>query len=78
MRLVNSPLPSSDYSPEPAAEQSVQFFRLRQNFTLPATGFSALHPAALSEQPEDLRYDPKPELERDLRILQETCEQLFD
>ena len=58
VRLVNSPLPSSVYSPEPAAEQSVQFFRLRQNFTLPATGFSALHPAALSEQPEDLRYGP--------------------
>ena len=58
VRLVNSPLPSSVYSPEPAAEQSVQFFRLRQNFTLPATGFSALHPAALSEQPEDLRYEP--------------------
>ena len=27
---------------------------------------------------EDLRYDPKPELERDLRDLQETCEKLFD
>ena len=27
---------------------------------------------------EDLRYDPKPELEQDLKALTETCEQLFD
>ena len=46
--------PATD--PDPVS--GINFFRIHRDFTLPATGFSALHPAALSEQPEDLRYEP--------------------
>ena len=37
-------------------EHSLEFFRLCDECMLPATGFSSLRPAALSAQPNDLRY----------------------
>ena len=45
----------SPYSPDPETA-GLQFFRLCDECMLPATGFSSLHPAALSAQPYDLRY----------------------
>ncbi len=45
----------------PHSEQpkhSLQFFRLCDDCVLPATGFSSLRPAALPEQPKELRYTP--------------------
>ena len=36
----------------------LQFFRLCDDCMLPRTGFSSLHPAALSAHPDDLRYTP--------------------
>ena len=48
-------LPPATY-PDPVS--GINFFRIHRDFTLPATGLSALHPAALSEQPKDLRYEP--------------------
>lgn len=36
----------------------MDFFRLCGDCTLPATGFSALRPEALAEQPKELRYEP--------------------
>ena len=49
--MVEKLLPGSEQT-----EQSRLFFRLCDNCILPATGFSSLHPEALSEQPNDLRY----------------------
>ena len=49
----------SESSPSPShsdPDHILQFFRLCDECMLPATGFSSQRPAALSEQPKDLRY----------------------
>ena len=54
--MVERLLPGSDQTGQ--TEQSLRPFRLCDDCILPATGFSSLHPSALSEQPNDLPYTP--------------------
>ena len=52
-REINTPGPE----PEPEPERpGIDFFRLHADCELPATGFSALRPTVLPEQPKELRY----------------------
>ena len=52
--LVERLLPGSE--PTEPTQPSQLFFQLCDNCILPATGFSSLHPEALSEQPNEVRY----------------------
>lgn len=64
-----------DPEPEPEQPYRMDFFRLCGDCTLPATGFSALRPEALAEQPKELRYEPArmrlmlPTLDLDLSLV---------
>ena len=65
-----------DETPEPEPERpGIDFFRLHADCGLPATGFSALRPTVLPEQPKDLRYEPVrmhlmlPTLDRDVELV---------
>ena len=62
--------------PEPEPERpGIDFFLLHGDCELPATGFSALRPTVLPEQPKDLRYEPVrmhlmlPTLDRDVELV---------
>ena len=61
-------------TPEPE-RPGIDFFLLHGDCELPATGFSALRPAVLPEQPKDLRYEPVrmhlmlPTLDRDVELV---------
>ncbi len=61
--------------PEPDRPHRLDFFRLWEDFELPATGFSSVRPTVLSEQPKELRYEPVrmrlmlPTLEQDIELV---------
>ena len=61
-------------TPEPE-RPGIDFFLLRGDCELPATGFSSLRPAVLPEQPKDLRYEPVrmhlmlPTLDQDIELV---------
>jgi LPXTG-site transpeptidase (sortase) family protein len=72
VNIIETPEPE----PEPEPERpGIDFFLLRRDCELPATGFSSLRPTVLPEQPKDLRYEPVrmhlmlPMLDRDVELV---------